>query len=117
MKLVNKLYYNASASNIDWGYCSIDSNDNLYVSGYATVSGVARVVLIKVPSDGTGQDDYGNLTWASTTTTSISDISSGSGYELNVSNLGAGSLNQVNGTISIDQTNISSPSLNTLSYL
>lgn len=112
-----KLYYNAAALGLVWGFCSVDSNDNLYITAYVPVSSVNRVVIFKVLTDGTGTGDYGNLTWASTTTTSISDISSGSGYELNVSNLGAGSLNQVNGTISIDQTNISSPSLNTLSYL
>ena len=110
------LYYNASATDLLWGFCSVDSNDNLYVTAYATVSSVNRVILLKVPSDGTGTDDYGNLTWATQTTTTISDIDSGSGYSLNVSNLSAGNLNQVNATISIDQTNISSPSVKILSY-
>ena len=111
-----KLYYNASALGMSWGFCSVDSNDNLYVTAYVTVSSVTRIYLIKVPTDGTGTGDYGNVTWASTTTTSISDVASGTGYATNTSPLTDASLSQVTSTITIPQTNISSPSLNNTSY-
>jgi len=110
-----KLYYNASASNINWGFCSIDSNDNLYVSGYVNVSGVEKLILIKVPSDGTGQDDYGDVTWASTTTTSVSNVASGTGYSTGTSPLTSSTLSQVTATITIPQTNVS-PAINNTSY-
>tara|TARA_B100001059_G_C17770767_1_gene548300 strand:+ start:32 stop:1447 length:1416 start_codon:yes stop_codon:yes gene_type:complete len=111
-----KLYYNASALDMNWGFCSVDSNDNLYVTAYVVVSSVTRIYLIKVPSDGTGTDDYGNVTWASTTTTSISDIPNGSGYSTGTSPLTDASLSQVTATITMPQTDISSPSLNNTSY-
>jgi hypothetical protein len=111
-----KLYYNASALAMSWGFCSVDSNDNLYVTAYVTVSSVKRIYLIKVPTDGTGTGDYGNVTWASTTTTSISDVASGSGYATNTSGFTDASLSQVTATITMAQTNISSPALNNTSY-
>ncbi len=111
-----KLYYNAAVVDMPWGFCSVDSNDNLYVTAYATVSSVRRVYLIKVPSDGTETGDYGNVTWASTTTTSVSDVASGTGYATNASPLSEASLSQVTATITMPQTNVSSPSLNNTSY-
>lgn len=111
-----KLYYNASALGMTWGFCSVDSNDNLYVTAYVSVSSVTRIYLIKVPTDGTGTGDYGNVTWDSTTTTSISDVASGTGYATNTSGLSEASLSQVTATITMPQTNISSPSLNNTSY-
>ena len=111
-----KLYYNASVLSTASGMCSVDSNDNLYVTTHVTVSSVKRVYLIKVPTDGTGTGDYGNVTWASTTTTSISDVASGSGYATNTSGFTDASLSQVTATITIPQTNISSPALNNTSY-
>jgi hypothetical protein len=110
-----KLYYNAAVVDMSWGFCSVDSNDNLYVTAYATVSSVKRVYLIKVPTDGTGTGDYGNVTWASTTTTSISDVANGSGYATGTSPLTDSSLSQVTATITIPQTNVS-PALNNTSY-
>ena len=101
---------------MSWGFCSVDSNDNLYVTAYVTVSSVKRIYLIKVPTDGTGTGDYGNVTWDSTTTTSISDVASGSGYATNTSGFTDASLSQVTATITMAQTNISSPALNNTSY-
>ena len=111
-----KLYYNASALSMASGRCSIDSNDNLYVTAYVTVSSVKRIYLIKVPTDGTGTGDYGNVTWDSTTTTSISDVASGTDYTTNTSPLTDASLSQVTATITMAQTDISSPALNNTSY-
>ena len=112
-----KLYYNASALAMSWGFCSVDSNDNLYVTAYVNISNARRVCLIKVPTDGTGTGDYGNVTWASTTTTSISDVANGSGYATNTSGFTDASLSQVTATITIPQTDISSPALNNTSYV
>ena len=110
------LYYNAAAEAMNWGFCSVDSNDNLYVTAYATVSSVARVYLLKVPTDGTGTGDYGNVTWGTTTTTTTSDVSSGTGYDTNTSPLTDASLTQVEASITISQTAISSPAVNNTSY-
>ena len=110
------LYYNASAESMAWGFSSVDSNDNLYVTGYVSVSSVSRVYLLKVPTDGTGTGDYGNVTWAAATTTSISDVASGTGYTTNTSPLTDASLTQVEASITISQTTISSPGLNNTSY-
>ena len=111
-----ELYYNAAAESMAWGFCSVDSNDNLYVTGYVSVSSVSRVYLLKVPTDGTGTGDYGNVTWATTTTTSISDVANGTGYATTTSPLTDASLSQVEASITISQTTISSPALNNTSY-
>ncbi len=112
-----ELYYNAAAESMAWGYCSVDSNDNLYVTCYVPVSSVSRVYLLKVPTDGTGTGDYGNVTWATTTTTTISDVANGTGYATTTSPLTDASLSQVEASITISQTTISSPALNNTSYL
>lgn len=110
-----KLYYNAAALNVSSGHCHVDSNDNLYVTGSVSVSSVKRVYLLKVPTDGTETGDYGNITWDTTTTTSISNVSSGGGYATGNSPLTAASLSQVSSTITIPQTSVSA-SLNNTSY-
>ena len=108
-----KLYYNQSAINMSWGYCSVDSNDNLYVTGYINYSGARAVCVLKVPTDGTETGDYGNVTWASISSPAEDNAH---WYESD-SPLTDAPLSQVEAAITIPQTNISSPSINTTSYL
>ncbi len=113
-----EMYHNThTTTGFNWGYVSVDSNDNLYVQGYSKVTSSSDpngIYVIKVPTDGTETGDYGPITWATKTARTIENVANNSnGYATGNSPLSSSSNpSATEGSLTINRTNISSPTVN-----
>lgn len=113
-----EMYHNThTTTGINWGYVSVDSNDNLYVQGYSKVTSSSDpngIYVIKVPTDGTETGDYGPITWATKTARTIENVANNSnGYATGNSSLSSSSNpSATEGSLTINRTNIPSPTVN-----
>tara|TARA_R100001443_G_scaffold48985_1_gene61367 strand:- start:244 stop:1734 length:1491 start_codon:yes stop_codon:yes gene_type:complete len=118
MQWTREMYINnLTSSGIGWGMVSVDSNDNLYVMGYAklpTSSGPNGMYVLKVKTDGTETGTYGNVTWATRSTHSIQSLTAGGDISFSGSPLSDTSVAQVDGTFTTTNTDYSTGAVNEL---